>query len=353
MRQVRIRAVAAGAAIALAASLVAACGSDSNAGSGSASAGAGAGSASAGSSSEGSASASSASAGSSSEGSASAGSESGGSAVDLSKDTKKAITIPIASGWAEDVAVTHLWKYVLEQNGYTVKTPTLDIGPIFVGIAKGDYDVFFDTWLPGTHHKYWVEDGYGAKSVDIGVWYKNAPLTIAVPDYMDIDSIADLKSIGDQVNKTITGIDPGAGETGVVKDMMKAYGLTDAGWTLKTSSSTAMLAALKKATDAKKPIVVDLWRPHWAYAAFPIKDLKDPKGAMGKPDSIHVIGSKDFAKADPGLTAALKNFTMTGDDLNSLEAATVQDSSATEADIEAGVKKWAGEHPDVVKALLG
>src|SRR5699024_8813181 len=150
---------------------------------------------------------------------------------------------------------------------------------------------------------------FGDQVADIGIWYDEAPLTIAVPKYMDIDSMADLKSIGDKVNKTIIGIDPGAGLTRVTQDdMMPAYGLDD--WTLKPSSTSAMLAALKKATDAQEPIVVTLWRPHWAYGAFPIKDLKDPKGAMGKPDEIHVIGSKDFAEADPGLTAALKNFKM-------------------------------------------
>lgn len=341
MRRVRIRAVAAGAAIALAASLVAACGSNSDAGSNNSETSAGETTSAQSSTAGGESSAAGESSTAGGESSAA-----GGGAVDVSQDTKKDLTIPIAAGWDEDVAVTNLWKYVLEQNGYTVEAPTLDIGPVFAGVAGGDYDFFFDTWLPNTHADYWKQ--FGDQVEDIGVWYDKAPLTIAVPDYMDIDSLDQLKSIGDKVDKTIIGIDPGAGLTRVTKDdMMPAYGLDD--WTLKTSSTSAMLAELKTATEAQKPIVVTLWRPHWAYAAFPIKDLKDPKGAMGEPDEIHVIGSKEFAEADPGLVSALKNFHMDDDTLGSLEQQVLREHKD---DPQAGVEAWAKEHQDFIDGML-
>lgn len=273
--------------------------------------------------------------------------ESATGAIDFSKDTKKDLTIPIASGWDEDVAVSNLFKYLLEKQGYTVDLPTLDIAPIFKGVATGDYDFFFDTWLPNTHKDYWAQ--FGDQVTDLGVWYDKAPLTIAVPDYMKIDSLDQLKSIGDQVDKTITGIDPGAGLSRVTKDdMMPAYGLDD--WTLKLSSTAAMLAELKTAIKDKKPIVVTLWRPHWAYSAFPIKDLKDPKGAMGEPDSIHVIGSDGFVSADPGLAALLKHFHMDADTLGDLENVVLQEHKD---DPQAGVAAWVKDNPDFVTKLLG
>lgn len=257
------------------------------------------------------------------------------------------ITIPIASGWDEDVVVTALWQHVLEEKGYTVNTPILDIGPIFEGVASGEYDFFFDTWLPNTHKQYWAD--FGDKVVDVGVWYENAPLTIAVPDYMDIDSMADLASIADEVDSTITGIDPGAGLTDVTENsMMPAYGLDD--WTLKTSSTAAMLAELKNAIDDQAPIVVTLWKPHWAYGAFPIKDLADPEGAMGDPDEIHTIANPDFADADPAVIAALKTFTISDDQLASLEVAMLQDH---EDDPETGLAEWISANQDYVDGLLG
>jgi glycine betaine/proline transport system substrate-binding protein len=74
--------------------------------------------------------------------------------------------------------------------------------------------------------------------------------------------------VGDEVGHKIIGIEPGAGLTMATQRMIKDYGLSD--WTLQTSTTAAMLAALKKAVDAKKPIVVTLWRPHWAYSAYPL-----------------------------------------------------------------------------------
>src|SRR5699024_12733441 len=65
----------------------------------------------------------------------------------------KSLTIPIAAGWDEDIAVSHLWKYVLEEHGYSVKLPNLDVAPLFVGLADGEADIFFDTWLPNTQDR--------------------------------------------------------------------------------------------------------------------------------------------------------------------------------------------------------
>ena len=37
---------------------------------------------------------------------------------------------------------------------------------------------------------------------------------------------------------------------------------------------------------SSEDIVVTLWRPHWAYTAFPIKDLEDPQGKLGDFDGL-------------------------------------------------------------------
>src|SRR5699024_9964953 len=233
----------------------------------------------------------------------------------------KSVTIGMAAGWDEDIAVSHLWKYVLEEKGYDVTLKELDVAPVFIGVAKGDLDLFFDTWLPVTHEDYWKK--YKDQVVDLGVWYDEATLNIAVPEYMDVTTIGDLKGVADQVNGTITGIDPGAGLTRVTKtEAMPAYGLDN--YELKTSSTPAMLAALKKATDAEEPIVVTLWHPHWAYSAFPIKDLEDPKGAMGDAEEIHTIASEDFAESNDEVVEAVKNFKMDDETLADLEKVVLQ-----------------------------
>jgi len=257
----------------------------------------------------------------------------------------KQITIGYVN-WDEDIAVTHLWDRILTDKGYSVTTKQVsDAGPMYVGLAKGDIDTYLAAWLPSTQATYWKK--YGDQLTKLKTWYDKAPLTIAVPTYLkDVNSIADLQAHADDFGNTITGIEPGAGETGVVQKMMPKYGLS--GWTLKTSSTAAMLAALKKATDAKQPIVVDLWKPHWAYATFPIKDLADPKGAMGKPDQIQAIGDGSFGSDFPYVTAMLKKFHMSDHQLSTLEQDVLVDHKD---DPDEGVDAWLQDNPNFESSL--
>jgi ABC-type proline/glycine betaine transport system substrate-binding protein len=136
------------------------------------------------------------------------------------------ITIGIASGFSEDIAVSYLWKAVLESKGFQVTIQNLDVAPVYIGLSKGQIDLFFDSWLPTSHKTYW--DKYAAKVVDVGIWYKEGLLTMTVPAYMNnVNSIADLtkKSVGDSLHWTITGINPSAGITKQALKAMKAYGL--------------------------------------------------------------------------------------------------------------------------------
>ena len=271
--------------------------------------------------------------------------DSGSSSGSSDSGNGKSLTIGYIN-WDEDVAVTHLWQKVLEDKGYDVTTKQIaDAGPTFIGLSKGDIDLFFDAWLPNTHKTYW--DKYGKQLTDIHTWYDSAPLTIAVPDYVDVKSMADLKSHASEFDKTIVGIEPGAGLTRVTQtSMMPKYGLKD--WNLKTSSTSSMLAALKKATDEHKPIVVTLWRPHWAYAKFPIRDLTDPKGAMGKPDQIHAVGTGSFGSDFPKVEAMVKNFHLDDQQLGALENDVLLEHKD---DPEAGVQQWLKDNPDFEKSL--
>ena len=257
---------------------------------------------------------------------------------------KKQITVGYIA-WDEDVAVTNLWKKVLEDKGYTVKMTQLDAAPLYAGMAKGDIDVFFDAWLPKTHETYWKR--YGNKLEDLGVWYDSATLGLAVPNYVKAQSIADLKSMGGDFDNKIIGIEPGAGEMRTVKEkIIPGYGLSN--MKLVQSSTPAMLAQLKKSISQKKPIVVTLWKPHWAYSKFPIRDLKDPKGAWGSPEKLHTLSSKDFKDNSPQAYKWFSKFKMSDKDLSKLEADVQAAGKGKEAE---GVQKWMDANKDLVNSL--
>lgn len=109
-----------------------------------------------------------------------------------------------------------------------------------------------------------------------------------------------------------------------------------------------MLAELKRAYAAKKPIVATLWSPHWAYSDYELKKLKDPKGAWGKGDGVHTLSRKGFAQDNPVVGKWLKNFKMTEKQLTDLEAEINKVGKGKQQD---AVRAWLKKNPGVVDKL--
>lgn len=249
--------------------------------------------------------------------------------------------------WEEDIAVTNLWQVILEENGFEVEQQQLDAGLLFDGLATGDLDVFLDAWLPNTHADYWEQ--YQDQISDLGVWLEEAPLTWAVPAYVDeVDTIGDLADHAELFDGQVVGIEPSAGLTRISRDeVIPAYGLGDQ-FTLVESSTPAMLAELENAISNEEPIVVTLWRPHPAYANFDLKDLEDPEGALGEPDEIRVLARQGFGEDFPEVATAFENFEFDSDVLSELEVAVLEEEGA---ELE-GARRWLEENRDLVAAWL-
>ncbi|MEU6392169.1 ABC transporter permease/substrate binding protein [Streptomyces sp. NPDC046939] len=246
--------------------------------------------------------------------------------------------------WDEGVASTYLWKEILEQRGFEVEAKQFDAGPLYTSLAQGSVDFETDSWLPTTHEQYWKK--YGKDLEDLGAWYEETSLELTVPAYMDgIDSLADLKGKGARFGGKITGIEASAGETALLKSkVLKAYGL-DKEYKVVDSSTPAMLAELKRAYAKKKPIVVPLWSPHWAYNDYKLKKLKDPKGVWGKGDGVHSLARKGFGDENPEVAKWLKDFKMSEKQLTSLEAEINKAGKGKQQD---AVKAWLKANPDAV-----
>lgn len=237
--------------------------------------------------------------------------------------------------WDEDVAATYLWKRILEDEGYQVELTQLDVAPVFEGVASGDLDLFLDAWLPVTHEDYWAE--YGDQLEDLTVWYDNGLLTWAVPEYVDVESIADLAGREDEFGGRIIGIEPGSGLMRVSREaVMPGYGLED--YELVEGSTPAMLAELERAIKEEAPIVVTLWRPHWAYSAFPVKDLEDPKGLLGEAEELHAVAREGFSADFPEVAEWISAFELDDEQLASLEDLVLNEYGSGQE--EAAVEEW-------------
>lgn len=260
----------------------------------------------------------------------------------------KTITLGFLPSWTDGLSTAYLLQNQLEQLGYTVEMQTLtEAGPLYTALSQGDIDIYPSAWPELTHASYMEQ--YGDSIEDLGAYYDNAKLTIAVPSYVDIDSIDQLAGQGDRFGGQIFGIEPGAGLTKQTQEtMLPGYGL-DGEYELVTSSTAAMLTELDNAIAAQEDIVVTLWRPFWANDAYDVKDLADPQGLMGDPEALHFLGREGFSEEFPDAAELIAGIQLDDAQYGSLEDLVVNEyGEGKEAE---AVEAWLEANPGVIPAV--
>ena len=260
----------------------------------------------------------------------------------------KELKLSINSGWIESVAVAALTKVVLERDlGYaTVELENVELGPLFQGVVGGDLDAFQDVWLPSTHKEYFAEAE--GEVVHLEPWYTGeVNLGLAVPNYAEAQSIADLPRYREEFGGRIVGIEPGAGEMAIVEnDVIPGYNLD---YELTSASTPGMLAELQKAVDDEQPIVITAWKPHPMFLDFPIRYLEDPKGLMGGPEELSTITREGLEDDLPDAFALLQNVKLDEEQLLTLEVAIRQGGEDAP---EKGAQTWLEDNRSVVQPWI-
>jgi glycine betaine/proline transport system substrate-binding protein len=268
----------------------------------------------------------------------------GGGGSESGDNSNKTLTLGNI-GWDENIAVSNLTKVIFEEDlGYgSVELKTLDVGLLFQGVAGGDLQAFQDVWMPN-HEDLLAEIEDDVEHLD--PWYQGeTAFGLAVPDYMDEQSIADLNnSEADQ----ILGIEPGAPFVEQVKsEVIPAYNLN---LELKASSTAGMLSEVERRYGNEEPFVFMPWKPHWMNAEYDYHFLEDPKNAQGEfdePAKISSIVHEDLESDDPAAYAFLNEFTLNEDQLHSLE-----NEIRKADDPVAGSKKWLEDNRDVAQPWI-
>ncbi|HEP7391046.1 TPA: ABC transporter permease/substrate binding protein [Streptococcus pyogenes] len=232
--------------------------------------------------------------------------------------------------WDSEVASTHVIAEVLKNEGYHVTLTPLDNAVMWQTVANGNADFSTSAWLPVTHGQQYQK--YKSKLDDLGPNLKGTKLGLAVPKYMtDVNSIEDLSKQADQ---KITGIEPGAGIMAAAKKTLKEYHNLSS-WELVAASTGAMTTSLDQAIKKKDPIVVTAWSPHWMFAKYDLKYLKDPKETFGSTENINTIARKGLKKDLPNVYKIIDKFHWTQKDMEAVMLDINKGMSP-----EAAAKKW-------------
>lgn len=273
----------------------------------------------------------------------------GGAALALGLSTtaqaadKPTLSFGYVNGWDESVAAVHVVADVLQHKlGYPVQIKAVDAAIMWQGVARGDLDATLSAWLPATHGEYYNRLKDKVELVNIN--YRGARIGLVVPDYVEARTIADLNNLKKELRGQITGIDAGAGVMRRTEDAIKDY---DLDLKLMPSSGAAMTVALARAVQAEKPIVVTGWVPHWKFAKWNLRFLKDPKGTFGAAEEVHTAINPGLHSKAPEAAAFLKKFAW-GD----------QEVGAVMLDIREGTKPadaaraWVEKNPEKVAQWL-
>ncbi|MFP4617732.1 MAG: glycine betaine ABC transporter substrate-binding protein [Spirochaetaceae bacterium] len=244
--------------------------------------------------------------------------------------------------WAENIAVTNMWALLLEERGYTVEIVTGDKSPVWTGVAEGDLDIHFESWMPSTDKPLWEE--YSDTLDEYGPWYEGTQLGLTVPEYVDVDSIEELNDNRDKFiennRPSIVGIDSGSSLMKLTDEALEEY---DLDLNLISSSGPVMTASIIKAVENEEPIVATLWKPHWIFAEVDLKFLEDPKNIYGQDESIYFVTHESFEERHPEVVEWMQNWKMDDQSLGSLMGAINESDSPEE-----GAQEWIEANSDLV-----
>lgn len=149
-------------------------------------------------------------------------------------------------------------------------------------------------------------------------------------------------NLGEQLDYTITGIEPGAGTTELAHNTIEEYENLE-GWGLLESSTAGMLGVLEKAIKNEEPIIITGWTPHWMFSAYDLKFLEDPKGTFGGSENINTLVRKGLEEDMPSAYKILDRFYWEPEDMEAVMF------DAQETSFEEAAMNWIEANPEKVE----
>lgn len=251
---------------------------------------------------------------------------------------EKSITMGTLS-WEDLTPITGITKKVLENSGYTVKVVEFsEWGIAYAALGKGDIQVLASQ-TDYAAHDYWTKNKNRLEKlspVSFGLYQG-----IAVPKYVDIDSIEQLNENAAKFGNKIIGIEPGSGLMRDAANAVTGYGIK---LNLLEGSTAAMTAALKSAVDRKDWVAVTVWEPSWMAQKFDVKFLKDPKGVFPPPQAYYWIGHKGFAESYPRAREIMAGVYVPLADITQINTEVKDGKTMDEA-----IKTWTDGHTELLK----
>lgn len=228
-----------------------------------------------------------------------------------SEGSQETITFGVTP-WTSTVPPTTVARLILEDMGYEVVETNADAASVYMGLSRGDLDVFMDAWVP-MHQTYL--DQFEGDIESSSVSYPEAETGWTVPAYMeDINTLEDLEGREGEFNNEFYGIEAGAGASMESDEIIEAYAFD---FTQVNSSEGGMLAQAQRLMEQEEPVVFYGWRPHTMFNKFDLKVLTNEQGFF-ETSSVEVITNTELKDNAPEAYEFLSNWNISIDDVEEM-----------------------------------
>lgn len=149
-------------------------------------------------------------------------------------------------------------------------------------------------------------------------------------------------SVGEELDFTITGIEPGAGMSEVARGTLEEYDNLE-GWNIQESSTAGMLTELGQAIANEEPIVVAGWTPHYKFETYDLKILEDPLNVFGDAEGINTLIHDTLEDEKPEAFEVLSRFEWEPEHMQEIML------EGLERDFEEVTAEWVEDNRDLVE----
>ncbi len=248
--------------------------------------------------------------------------------------------------WDDCIATTAVVRsFVEDALGVSVRRTEVSAADMWRLVAEGTADAHVCGWLPVTHGRY--IDRHREAVENLGPHISGgARIGWVVPDYVPAQTVPDLRNQAALFGGRIVGIDPEAGLMTTSRKALKDYGLAD--FVLEAGSGSRMAEVLGDAIEARAPVVVTGWTPHWMFGLWPVRYLEDPLQVFGGDEVISTVVRKTLVTERPRLRRALNRFSWSIALLQEVMAEIRRGVSPDEA-----ARRFLARYPDQVRVWKG
>jgi glycine betaine/proline transport system substrate-binding protein len=253
-------------------------------------------------------------------------------------------------GWTDITVTTSLTKHVLDALGYKVDVKILAVPVTYASLKSGDVDIFLGNWMPAQSGEItpYLKSG---EVESVAVNLEGTKYTLAVPTYSYEAGLKDFKDIvkfSKELDSKIYGIEPGNEGNAYLVSLTKENKHELGKFVVVESSEQGMLAQVKRAYTAKKPVVFLGWEPHPMNANFSLKYLTGGEDFFGSEGVVNTVTRKGYVVECPNVGVLLKNLKFTLPLENEIMGKILDDGQ--EAD--KATAAWLKAHPEVLEKWL-